>query len=522
LISSGRIKIITTLVFLITGAAICVLVVLPDNFFAPEKKEWRQSRLIEPTLNETGAGISEIVPQMAYENSLKPVLELNDGEAHIKTLSEDFDGDGADEQIIVYRNLLEKNNPVYITYVDYDAESKTYKRLWSASGGITKQGTLSLFTMDLTGNHTNELVVSGMNQADEQVLTVFKINKQTDANLVPYKKIVDLTIDGTINIITNERSQAYQLGFARGASFNITDRGRDESSSNALDQIENTYSYDPIDDMYEKSGTVKIQGAQIEARRLKELLSGDKQEFEQFIDGLWYHISSEGTINNAQYIYFDTSSREIIFYGDNAQQVYQWLSSYPTRYGLYISSKNISVTTLERKVNLELESLESIRIKVSEDVRMRILMQAQWDGSYRKADMIPRVKNDNTDVKPFINAEYESPIGRITFSSDGAYTIELNGTSTGGKYSFFPLEGGEFLELIPAENFDNKLKKTITRTAGQDASGDTRLARKIYKVGRSAENDAPEITLKRVRLTTGGVSETGESDIPLSRQFQFQ
>jgi hypothetical protein len=486
--------------FLGTAALICVLIVLPKDFFEPVKQERRQSKVIEPLFS----GRTENKPddesaQMVYESGLKPVLELSDGEVQISTISEDFDGDGADEQIIVYRNLLEKDNPIYITFIDYDEERKMYKRLWNVPTEATKPGTLSLFSIDLTGDHIDEFIVTGMNQQDEQILMALKFNREKNA-LPPYKKIAGIKIDGTISVLETERSQAYQLGFAGGVSFTITDRGRDVSSGNALDQIENTYAYNPVRGEYEKIRTTKIPGAQIEARRLHELLSGNKNAFEQFIDGLWYQVSGDGTVDVDQYIYFDTTNREVIFSSGDTQQVYAWQSSYPTRYGLYISSQNISVPTLNRKINLELESLDSVRVKISEDVRMRIVMNAPWDGSYRKVNALHNANKKAVSVPPYIDAAYNSPMGRIIFLPDGAYKIELNGNNRDGKYSFFMLEGDEFVEFIPEDSSNNQEQNL----------------RQTYKVERNGKDAASEISLIRVRLGTVGIAALNESPVPLS------
>jgi hypothetical protein len=107
------------------------------------------------------------------------------------------------------------------------------------------------------------------------------------------------------------------------------------------------------------------------------------------------------SISNDQYIYFDTAGRELIFYDKSTQQVYTWLSSTSTRYGLYISSQNISVATLRRVMDIELESIDSIRVKVFEDVRMKIGLNAPWDGSYRKSTSI---KKTNTADNLTVNA----------------------------------------------------------------------------------------------------------------------
>jgi hypothetical protein len=510
---AGLIKLVSLVVFLGTSAVICLLVLLPEDFFTPREKQYRISRVIEPDMSNMGnvngeGAASGDLGRMVYENSLKPAIDLREGEVEIATITEDFDSDGADEQIVAYRNLTEKDNPIYITYIDYDETSKTFKRFWSAPTYITKQGTLSLYTMDLTGDHCNDIIVTGMNQNDEQAFSVFKLSQDSRT---PYKVIAHIVVDGSVSVLETERSQAYQFGFANGASFSIVDRRRDTTSGNALDQIESRYIYNTVKDAYDKTSSVRIPGAQIEAEQVRNLLSGDKHNFEQFIDGLWYHVSDEGTVDDDQYIYFDTASRELIFYNDNAQQVYKWQTSYPTRYGMYISSQNISVPSLERKITLELESLESVRVRVSEDVRMRIVMNAPWDGSYRKASAAHRTHENNTMISAHIDAEFNSPIGRILFSKDGTYHIDLNGDIREGKYTFFPLEDSELLELISNES----LAKYYTPTQNRNIQnkGDEH---KMYKVTRGEEDGESQITLVCVRLSTNGIKELSEPPVPLS------
>jgi hypothetical protein len=495
-IKAEKIKSITLISFIITLGAIVVLIILPPGFWTPKKKEWKQSRTITPEAdgNAEYSGLAPI-ERMAYADGIMPVISLNEGEIQIAVIAEDFDGDGAEEQMIAYRNLLVQDNPIYITYIDYDEISRSYKRIWSVPTGAMRPATVMLFSVDLIGDHRNCVVVTGMNQRDEQTFIAFKIaHVDEEKQKNPYKIIAQITMDGTIHIQETERSQAYQMGFAQGASFTIVDRGRDSYSANNFDQVEHIWAYDPVDGIYEKVSTVKIPDAQIEAKLVRDLLSGGKQEFEQFINGLWYHVNSEGTIDNDRYIYFDTANREVSFYNEDTQQVYGWQSSYATRYGLFISSQNISVTTLNRKIDIELESIDSIRVRVSEDVRMRIIMNAPWDGSYRKAKSLHSDQRTLTMLST-IDAEYNSPIGKIQFIDNGDYRIELNGVVNNGKYAFYKIGSNEFLEFVPV-------------------SGSSFL-RQTYRVERN-KNRLDEIALVRVRFGVNGLYEFREAPIILN------
>lgn len=497
-LNNPKIKNLTVFVFLVTLFGIMVLVVLPKDFWRTPKKNISQSRLLIPELSGSPAAEeAESEPEkMNYESGVIPAIKLDDGEIQIAIIAEDFDGDPGEEQIIAYRNLNEQDNPVYITFVDYDEESHEFKRLWSASTEVVRHATASLMSMDLIGDHRNCVVVTGMNQNDEQTLTAFSIVPASERRegRPLYKQIVRLVMDGTITINEAERSQAYQMGFAQGASWTINSRGHDPYSANALDQVEEVWRYEPSAALYRRESLVRIPGAQIEQKKLSEVLSGGKKGFEQFVDGLWYHVTNEGAIDSERYIYFDIVQREVSFYSDDTQQVYGWQSSYATRYGLFISSQNISVATLNRKIDIELESMDSIRVRVSEDVRMRIIMNAPWDGSYRKATTLRSAGQSTINVLPAIDAEYNSVIGRVVFFNDGTYQIELNGSRNEGAYAFYKIGKTELLEFVPLKEL--------------------KLPKQTYRVERNTGSG--ELSLSRVRLGINGLYEFREVPVTLN------
>jgi hypothetical protein len=268
--------------------------------------------------------------------------------------------------------------------------------------------------------------------------------------------------------------------------------------------VELIYAYNAAKGFYEQIRLTRIPGSQFEQRRVREILNGGKEGFEQFITGLWYYVSPQGTLDNLQYIYFDPPSREIIFYGEEIQQVFTWQNSSATRNGLYVSSQNISVTTLRRFLNIELVSLDSIQVKVFEDVRLNIKATTPWDGSYRKATATGSAAEaagagtgtENT-VLPYIDAVYDSSIGRLVFSADGNFELYSSGDiQKRGRYVFFKLDNQELLELRPR----------------------TDRTHETYRVDRSGIDNSVGITLTRIRLGTRGVQDLHEAAISLTEK----
>lgn len=509
---NNALKLVTILVFLAAAGLIAVLLFLPPDFFHPQGKVQRQTRIVIPhELSEEGLYESG-AERMAYEDGMNAKIALNDGELLVSVLNQDFDQDQQDEQIIAYRNLSEPESPIYITYVDYDNLSGGYKRIWDAPTLATRPGTISLYTQDMIGDRSICVLLSGMNGAGEHTLTVFRKNDppppEARSGDDPEKdslftRIAELRIDGSISVREEERTQAYQMGFSGGHSFNIAAYGRDYDSANIMDQIEVIYTYDPIRDHYEQNRIIRHPGSQIEQRRVQELLSGDPRKFEAFVEGLWYYVSPQGTVDNRQYIYFDPAGRELIFYGEETQQVFIWQNSGATRYGIYISCQNISVTTLRRFVDIELESLESIKIKVFEDVRLKIGVSASWDGSYRKAGTFAgKAAAAALPMVPHLDALYDGSIGRLRFFRDGIYELQTGDSVKRGSYTFFELDGREFLELRPETNGSPARETYLVESAPPED-------------GRKTDR-RQNLTLMRVRLGVKGVLEAHEAAISLT------
>jgi hypothetical protein len=441
-------KIATIIVFVICALAIVAAFFVPLPWNVKKQITEEQRRIVIPrNYNAKTEEIDNSAERLAQEDNMSAWAGLEEGEVIVSVLTGYFDGGPVETQFIAYRNLLEIEGPIYLTFIDYDQASRSYKRLWSAPTAATRPGTIRLYTQDLLGDRSVCALLSGMNSQGEHTLSVFRLNpNKTESR--PFAKIAELRIDGTINVREIERSQAYQSGQSRGQSFAISAFGRDIQSSNFLDQIETVYTYNRENGLYEQNNIIRIPGSQVEQRRVRELL-GNSRLFEEFITGLWYHITPQGTIDKRQYIYFNPPSREIIYFGDETQQVFNWQNSASTRYGLYVSSQNISVSTLRRSIDIELESLESIKVRVIEDVRLKIGVNAPWDGSYRKATQLENRAQKPPPANAHLDAWYDGSIGKIRFLKNGSYEINSEAVSTQGKYAFYYLYNEEVLELRP-------------------------------------------------------------------------
>jgi len=461
------------------------------NYFSIPKAEEHHGTIIV-TPREAGSSSSAVQSdQISLNESKNTKIPMENGETVIAVLNRENKDLLSEEQFVVFSSASDSSRKIYITYISYDEESRKYKRLWNAPTAAARNETVSLFSQDIIGDRNDCIIVTGMNNRSEHTMTIFRRNLSRTDHL--FNKIAELQIDGSIVIQETARSLAYQQGITKGQSFNIAAYGHDSASNNILDQIETIYSFNPASGQYEQTSVSRIPGSQIEQRQLREILSGVPGVFENFINDLWYYVSPQGTVDLKQYIYFDPAGREIIFYGDYAQQVFNWQNSTSTRYGLYIRSQNISISTLYRFIDIELESLDSLKLRVIEDVQLKIAVNTTWDGSYRRAGAAA-LNEPVSSIRPAIAALYDSSIGRLQFYNTGEYTITLGSTVRKGRYVFYKVDGQELLELRPFEKNE----------------ADYRMIFKVETAGNSA------LSLSRIRLGTTGIHDLYETAIILT------
>jgi hypothetical protein len=480
----NRMRIVTTTVFLLTAAGIGALIWLPHDFFSgPAGQTINQTRVVIPQSIDSGGNPSGLVENQNVEESSAARVPFSENEAVISIITRDFDHDSLEEQIIAYRNIQERDAPIYITYADVD-ENGVYSRIWTAPAAANRVSSLILYSEDLIGDGGICVLVSGMNGSGEQTLTVFRKNNDVYLRLASpeetFSKIAEFIIEGSIAVQELQRSRDYQQ---EGQPLTIFTYGRDYESVNMLDQIETTYIYNPLSGLYEQARMVKVPGSQIEQRRVSELLNAPGK-FEEFIGGLWRLTREDG---RKQYVYFNPSKGEMILYANNTEEVFTWQESNPTRYGLHIIGRNSSLSKLRCTVNIELESLDSIRLRVFQDAYLRTGPAVMWDGSYQKMQTLAEGAGEKHPA-PYLEGAFKTGEGGIALSRDGSYELYETGEKIihNGKYVFFTVGGNEVLELRP-------------QSAAQDG-----FRRETLKVDRT-ENDG--IALTRIRIGTRGIQE---------------
>ncbi|MEJ5187999.1 MAG: pallilysin-related adhesin [Breznakiellaceae bacterium] len=424
--------------------------------------------------------------QLAFEDSNSVKIALSPTEAPISVLTQDFDGDPSEEQLVAYRKNGDAENRVYLMYIDFNETNGNYEKIWSSPTIITRPQTLRLFTKDLLGDRSICAILTGLNDRGEQTITVF--HKKEKNSPIPFSKIAELAVDGSILIKESERTEAYEMGLTRAPSFPISTLSRDLESSNILDQIEVIYNWDPSSGQYVRVGTNRIERKSVVQRQLRNLVDGTPGKVEAFLQGLWYSVQS--TTGGQRSIYFDPERREIIFYFEGTQEVYSWTNSSPTRYGLYITCQNISITTLKRFIDVNLENGDTITLRIYEDVKIKIGVADSWDGIYQKMTGADRKISQHEEaapqpLSPWVSEKYEGNEGSLHFNADGTFLWPQGKEIQEGKYLFFQYGSTELLELHPKTGSSPRV---------------------VYQVERQKEGKTGTIlVLSRVQLSSKGI-----------------
>ena len=412
-----------------------------------------------------------------------------------------------EEQVLTVRKTDAPDGRLSIVVAKYVAAKKAWVRVWEGDTLSTKLTTLSIQAKDLLGDHAMELVCTGMNDAGEQTITIFR----PSPSRLDFTEILSLASDSIV-IGETDRSEGYQLGQTGGDSWPVYAFSADKDSTNVLDQIKDKYAWTPRAGQYLKAGSERIPGAQVERDIVSKVLTGSEKDFETFLQGVWYEADKAPFDPGTKLLVFDKAEGTIAFYKTEAQEVYGWTESHSTRYGLYVRCQNESINDLVRLMDIELTGTDTVSVRVFEDMQMKVDPEDLWDGSYRKMPQIAREAAAGADSglsKPSIKLEgpYRSDSGLEISFAEPRYSLKTpDGPGESGGFELFALRGDNVLELVA-------IKKD-----GLPAGRKTYKA--SYSEAPSGKDLVRRLVLSPARSSIGGLELLREDDIVLEQRVK--
>ncbi|MFA6936722.1 MAG: pallilysin-related adhesin [Treponema sp.] len=443
-------KRIVPVIFILLFATLVVIFISGKFLYKPESA-MVQPKVVVPQADSSSKKEDSETTLLSEDAALVSLIKLNQDETLISIVSMDFDGDGFEDQV----NAIKTNTSPYISLLIglYNPKNSLYERMGVIATKIIQTKTFAYTGMDITGEHKISLVYQGYAENGNSILQAYFISKQ--GGRIRLNQIANFEGDGTIFIQQLDRYDEYDKTNTPGQSFPIWVYTSDTAQSDAVntDQLQIKYDWNSEAKKYIKVLQVRVPGNKIAEKELARIQDGTEKTFANFLEGLWYKTDNEGA--DIRYLSYNYDSREIIFLDSDTEEVYSWENTNLRRNGAYLSATNQEIQNLQRRINISLRSIDTINIKIQDDVRMLINEGNLWDGEYKKLNTNASFSNQKT--KQNLSEDYKTELekGPIWKTSDGSiitfgygsYTATGSSISETGKFVFENADGKQFIQF---------------------------------------------------------------------------
>ena len=374
-----------------------------------------------------------------------------------------MNGDNKEDKIIAAKKLSDQF--IYLFIFLQDSEAQTFTRAVEIKTEATHAKTLSVYTLMVQEYTYPVIVYNGMNADSMQVFGMYRLGIDED-KIISIYSLADIQADGQI-ILKNEQDNSI-------SDYTISAYYSDKDAPNTLNQIEKQYTWNAKKEFFVQTKETKIPGKKIESQFLQKFQTGDSNSFQEFLDGLWYQPSAKRDQNRS--IFFNRSENEIIFSVNNIQELFTIDSITPRRFGIYFSTKNASISSIHRRISIELLGIDEVHIRVIDDIaRLKIGVASNWDGSYRKiSNTVREVQSSITfdNIKKILTADekiWTSAEGYSLYFSDNSYRFLQDTAENSGWYTILQIKGNTVLQLKDTEN-NERFFNLILDNAGKRLS----------------------------------------------------
>lgn len=457
-----------------------------------------QAKIINPKFSETVKSESDYSESSFDQETFTSFIPLSGTETLISTLIFDFDNDNYEDQVIVVRKA--DSSCLWLVIGLYDPKTKNYDRVKDIQTNISKTGTFTYSNLDVIGNHTQALIYQGVEDSGDYVMNIYRC--EGTGLSAEIETAGSFTSDGTVFIQQTERSESYELAISNGESFSVwvysSDKKEGDDKKNSTNQIQTEYRWNSFSKKYEFSSSTTVTASRLAARELSRIQDGTVETFAAFMDGLWYKTSN--TDNTIRYLSFNYPEKEIIFLNGDTEEVYYWEDSKLRHNGIYLTTTNSIISSLQRRFDIMLAGVDEIRVTVRDDVKMIIGEGSLWDGNYKKT---------SSDFSFFQNGNAMPFSQKITsrnwVSSDGLISLSFEGhnysANTGidvekGIFSIFTVNDENVLQFRTAEGW-SELNTEYTVVFGTKVITETVKRKTVEKV----VTDEDSIILTPVKVT---------------------
>ncbi len=306
-------------------------------------------------------------------DATRPRITLDPADTVLQVVNLSVDKDAEEEQVIAVKRADDVEAPVRLIVADADpARGAYYYQSWESPTNATDSRVFTLSVKDIIGDHSLQIIASGVNSAGKLTLDVFRRAQSDQVKDPEYRPICQLVADD-ISIEEAERPDSYSTDRGPGTSFPIVAYLRDPDSQNVTDLVRIRYTWDETQGRYVPAAPEKIPGEKVQQTQLQALYSTEGEDaFEQFIAGAWIQAPPDpaprGPAPQPMIINFDPRQRKIAIASGNTQEVYLWRESHRTIYNrLLVMGENETVLEihLRRRFDIVVDSMTTLTITMS-------------------------------------------------------------------------------------------------------------------------------------------------------------
>ncbi|MFP4180545.1 MAG: pallilysin-related adhesin, partial [Spirochaetaceae bacterium] len=419
-----------------------------------------EPREIELTGSGEQVDTSNIVDRSEYssDEELVPRVQVPPDMQIIQLLEVNLDLDRNDEQIISVKGTKEGDDYIRLMVAAYDSVRDKYTVSWEGRTKANSRRSYSVSVLDVTGDHNLEIICNGMTSDGHQTLDIFRRTGKPEELGLHYEPILSLDVKGTIELQEEKRSQSYQKGLSRGDAFPVVTTTEDDESDRLGDLIKSTYRWRSGSGEYERVKRDKIAGDEIEDQQLRELLEGDREDLERFLDGPWLLTGGGDKIptDDRYVIHFDSYEESVTLYSGRVQESYNWNDSH--RFlsdSLSINGENTIIPFMRIYLSVEIRDLSTIRLTVA-DVNSHNGTRSTndtWSGTYQNMgdsmqDNFLRTSgsDDSIEGMPKLSGVYKNDGGDSFYFDSPNFRLEDGDKTVSGGFSTYSM-GTDILEL---------------------------------------------------------------------------
>ena len=373
-------------------------------------------------------------------------ITLLSDEALVEDVQTDINGNGKEDRVVAVKKLSDQC--IYVIIFMQENESQLFTRSLEIKTEATHAKTFSLSTIKVQEYAHPLIVYSGMSADSQQVFGIYALQSD-DGVITECDTLVSIQADGQI-VPASDKDDSLK-GYSIRAYY------ADSDAPNTLNQIEKQYHWNQTKHRFEQTNEIKIPGKKIESQFLKKFQTGTIDSFREFLEGLWYQPAAKHNQNRS--IFFNYAENEIIFSVNNIQEIFKIVSMSSRRFGISIFTKNEAISSINRRIDIELTGVDEVSIRVIDDIaRLKIGVSSNWDGTYRKLNnTIREVQTDSAaeNTKRQLRADdkiWTSAEGYTLHFSETEYQLLQDSQKDDGWYTVLQIKDKLVLQLKNKEN----------------------------------------------------------------------